>query len=516
VSLLWNSFALPAPKHDQFPAIDVEDSRIKLSRKAYVAMQLVMLASAFPPLFATVGELSGGTKPADTLSGGETLEGGEQLQVQEVDSLSDMDVLMEDLLNGGALKVKSSSITKTPARQSAAANYSGGSDERTAEERALDDELINLGYDPVIRIKVSDKGPKILNGFGSSGQNFVASDRPWVKCQKELGVQYFSKQGNKIKYWYSDKEKCYRPADASSEARSTLEKLEAFKGLANLFNNATRAERNKELDKARMVILSDVENNDLTHEEVEQKAQEMLPGHLQALPTNMALKTASWVSEDVVSQINEITDSTEQEERARLTKLIRDNSLMSEEWKAEDALVELSHLKDLVEDMVKQAQICTIVSESIKDNATSTELRSRMAQAVGIGGNLDTQFVEGLSPKAKLYLQNENFASKCDVQNLGVNKAVLIPAAIKNRIDEDALTKGEEKALNPIVQWWRQAYSRTANLEREQAEKLERLIDPHKLDNAARLGEIGLKKETYKEKIERAVDSSALSHLPRF
>jgi hypothetical protein len=230
----------------------------------------------------------------------------------------------------------------------------------------------------------------------------------------------------------------------------------------------------------------------------------------------MALKTASWVSEDVVSQINEITDSTEQEERARLTKLIRDNSLMSEEWKAEDALVELSHLKELVEDMVKQAQICTIVSESIKDNATSTELRSRMAQAVGIGGNLDTQFVEGLSPKAKLYLQNENFASKCDVQNLGVNKAVLIPAAIKNRIDEDALTKGEEKALNPIVQWWRQAYSRTAVQEREQAEKLERLIDPHKLDNSTRLGEIGLKKETYKDKIERSVDSSALGLLPRF
>jgi len=517
VNQYWNSLALPAPKHEEFPAIDIEDSRIKLSRKAYIAMQMVLLASGYPPLFATVGQLSGGTmEVAESENTEPKLEGGEQPVVQEVDSMNDIDSVMDDLLNGGALKVKSANVTKSPVRQSAAANYASGPDDRTADERALDDELVSLGYDPVIRIKVSDKGPKLLNGFGSAGQNFVASDKPWIKCQKELGVSYFSKQGGKIKWWYNDKDKCYRPADASSEARSTYEKLESFQNLARLINNATQSERNAEMDKARMVILADAENNDLTHEEVEQKAAELLPGYLQALPTNMALKTASWVSEDVVSQINEITDSTEQEERARLTKLIRDNSLMSEEWKAEDALVELSHLKELVEDMVKQAQICTIVSESIKDNATSTELRSRMAQAVGIGGTLDTQFVEGLSPKAKLYLQNENFASKCDVQNLGVNKAVLIPAAIKNRIDEDALTKGEEKALNPIVQWWRQAYSRTAVQEREQAEKLERLIDPHKLDNSTRLGEIGLKKETYKDKIERSVDSSALGLLPRF
>jgi hypothetical protein len=138
VNKLWPSRALPYPKHDQYPAIDIDDSRIKLSRKAYIAMQLVMLSSEFPPIFATVGQLSGGT--AEAVAAEPKLEGGEQ-QVQEVDSMADMDNLMEDLLNGGALKVKSATVTKSPLRQSAAANYSG-SDERTAAVRALDDELV--------------------------------------------------------------------------------------------------------------------------------------------------------------------------------------------------------------------------------------------------------------------------------------------------------------------------------------------------------------------------------------
>jgi len=102
------------------------------------------------------------------------------------------------------------------------------------------------------------------------------------------------------------------------------------------------------------------------------------------------------------------------------------------------------------------------------------------------------------------------------VQNLGVNKAVLIPSQIKNRIDEEALTRGEEKALNPVVQWWRQAYNRTAQAERKQAEKLERLIDPHNQSNAESLTDIGLRKATMEDKILSAVDRNAAALLPKF
>ena len=519
VNIAWELLVPDAvPAAGALPAIDVSESKRNLTRAEYIAMNLVGLSLIPAPLFATMGNLAGGV-----LQGGETQtqEMQTEMQIQELpapepESLDmDMDNLMNDLLTGGRDDVYGSSIKKPPVKQSP--RPSKAADDRTADEVELDIELERIGYPPVNRIKVGPNGPKILNKFGTNSTGvFVESDDPWLQCQKTLGVQYYSKVGNRIRYWYNDKEKCYRPADASSQARSTYEKLESFQNLARLINNATQSDRLQELDKARKIILADPANDRMSHDDVEALAHSMIPGNLQALPTYSALKTASWVSEDVVSQINEITDSSMAEERSRLMKLIRDNSLMSEEWKDEDALVELEHLKALVEDMVKQANQCTVVSESIKDNSTVTELRKNMHLAVNVGGTLDPEFKEGLSPKAKLYLNDANFASKCDVQNLGVNKAVLIPAQIKNRIDEEALTRGEEKALNPVVQWWRQAYNRTAMEERKQAEKLERLIDPHNQSNSESLTDIGLRKATMEDKILSAVDRNAAALLPKF
>jgi hypothetical protein len=157
--------------------------------------------------------------------------------------------------------------------------------------------------------------------------------------------------------------------------------------------------------------------------------------------------------------------------------------------------------------MVKQAAACTVVSEAIKNSTTMTDRREKMARAVGQGGKLSNEYVETLPSKAKILLQSDNFGSKCDVQNLGTNNAVILPVSIKNRIDEQELTKpGETPAVNPVVQWWRQAYAHTAKLERSKESKLEELLDPA---YAKASGEITVHKETAAQKLEKSLDPKA-------
>jgi hypothetical protein len=581
INVLWDQLQDPRAAAPGRPAISAEESKQQLPLKAYIAMNILAL-SGISPLFATVGQLSGGSIVDDTtygdftggetkaLTGGEdldakTLEGGEKLEggataleggakpleggdkpldggkssleggdvtqdlpVVELDAPTaelDMDFMMDDLLTGGGLRGGRRDETqeipkpllKRPETQVPARGRYRGNDHRTKEERELDEFLEDQGYEPVMRIKVGSGGPKLLNKFGTSESGvFIQSDTPWMQCQKQLGRQYYSVINGKIKYWYNEKAKCYRPIDGSSQARDTMKELEDFQKIARIMNNATQADRAAELEKARTIIVADPANNHLNADQIEELALEMIPGDLRALPTYAALKTASWVSEDIQSQIHEISDNTEAEQRASLMRIIKDHRLLTEEWEDQDPLVEQEHLRTLVEDMVKQANACTVVSEAIKNSTTATERREKMAKAVGQGGRLDPAYVETLPSKAKLLLAGDNFGSKCDVQNLGVNNAVLLPTSVKNRIDEQAIEAGhggDTPQLNPVVQWWRQAYAHTAKIERSKENKLEELLDPA---HAHATGEITLHKETAAQKLEKSLDPKArelLRHL---
>jgi hypothetical protein len=535
------------------PAISIEESKQRLPLKAFIAMNILAL-SGISPLFATVGQLSGGSivdetvfgefseAKNDTLQGGEaqslkggkssleggtsSLEGGQETEkaslgggdmtlpvaaVEAPNAELEMDFMMDDLLTGGATlrggreSPKPVVPIKRPETQVPRSGRYGGNDHRTRQERELDNFLEDQGYEPVLRIKVGPSGPKILNKFGTSESGvFIQSDTPWMQCQKQLGRQYYSIIDGKIKYWYNEKAKCYRPVDGSSQARDTLKELEDFQKIARIMNNAAQADRAAELEKARTIIVADPANNNLTAAQVEELALEMIPGDLRALPTYAALKTASWVSEDIQSQVQEITDNTEAEQRAGLMRIIKDHRLLTEEWEDKDPLVEMEHLRTLVEDLVKQAAACTVVSEAIKNSTTMTDRREKMARAVGQGGKLSNEYVETLPSKAKILLQGDNFGSKCDVQNLGVNNAVILPVSIKNRIDEQELTKpGETPVVNPVVQWWRQAYAHTAKLEKSKETKLEELLDPA---YARASGEITVHKESASQKLEKSLD----------
>jgi hypothetical protein len=556
ITQLFDQLQDEAPARPGRPAISIEESRRRLPLKAFIAMNILAL-SGVSPLFATVGQLSGGSIADDTtfgeisggekveaqLEGGETaekleggksdasLEGGQTaetkssleggdvtLPVVAVEAPSaelDMDFMMDDLLTGGAT-LRGGRETpkpvevpvKRPETQVPVRGRYGGNDHRTRQERELDNFLEDQGYEPVLRIKVGPSGPKILNKFGTSESGtFIQSDTPWMQCQKQLGRQYYSIINGKIKYWYNEKSKCYRPVDGTSQARDTLKELEDFQKIARIMNNAAQADRAAELEKARTIIVADPANNNLTAAQVEELALEMIPGDLRALPTYAALKTASWVSEDIQSQVQEITDNTEAEQRAGLMRIIKDHRLLTEEWEDKDPLVEMEHLRTLVEDMVKQAAACTVVSEAIKNSTTMSDRREKMARAVGQGGKLSTEYVETLPSKAKILLQGDNFGSKCDVQNLGVNNAVILPVSIKNRIDEQELTRpGETPVVNPVVQWWRQAYAHTAKLERSKESKLEELLDP---SYAKASGEITVHKESASQKLEKSLDPKA-------
>jgi len=540
VARAWNNLLPRIPAgtgvNSDFKGITEEDSRNSMNLRTFLAMNLIALSMYPTPLFATVGPLAGGEGESSEVSGEVSGEGSSEAvsegaasselegggAVQEVDAISpfeEFDNMMSEILTGGINESKRKKILP-PQRQSPKSKRNN--DDRTPEEIDLDEKFESLGYKPVNRIKVGPNGPKLLNKYGTENVGtWIASSSPWLDCQQKMGVQFYTKTARGIKYWYNDKAKCFRPADASSQARETFSKLEAFQNLARLINTATQAERVEELKKARAVINADSANDKLTVAEIEAMAQDMLPGHLQELPTTAALKTASFIGEDVASQLTEVYDNSEAEERSRLMSLIRTNNLMSEEWKDDDALVELERLKELVEDMVKSAKTCTLISEAVRDNSSKAELRKnmRMIQAQDFqNGGPNQQFKDSLSPKAKLLLESEtNFASKCVVQELGVNDAVLLPPGIANRIDTVELAKGGEaanKALNPVVQWWRQAYNRTLKKEKEEAMRIAEKIDPTRIGNVEELTELSLEKTTLESKIENAVDENARRLLP--
>jgi hypothetical protein len=527
VAMAWDQLLPRIPAgtgaNADFKGITMEESRNAMTLRTFVAMNLIALSMYPTPLFATVGPLAGGD---GEVAGGEgevpqqeKLEGGSIIEVDAVSAepVDEFDDMMSDILTGGLTRRR----TGPPQRQSPTSTRNN--DDRTQEEIEQDEYLSSLGYKPVNRIKVGATGPKLLNKYGTENTGtWVAESSPWLKCQRELGVQFYTKTPRGIKYWYNDKAKCYKPMDASSQARETFTKLEAFQNLARLINTATQGERAQELQKARDVINADPANSKLTVKEIEELAQSMLPGHLLELPTTSAIKTASWVGEDVASQLDEITDNSEAEERSRLMSLIRTNNLMSQEWKDDDALVELERLKELVEDMVKSARICTTVSEAIRDNSTKADLRKnlRMIQSGDFlqPGSQNMAFKESLSPKAKLILDSENnFTSKCVVQELGINDGVLLPPTIANRIDTKELAKGgdaADKALNPVVQWWRQAYHRTLMKEKEEAMRIAEKIDPTRIGNVDELSERSLEKKSLESKILNAVDANARKYLP--
>jgi hypothetical protein len=489
--------------------ITPEDSKESLTLRTFIAMNIVGLTSHPSPFFASVGKLAGGEESQ--------LEGGEASQIQEVEAVTpelEFDNLMNEILTGGRSRKLS-----PPQRQSPKSKRNN--DDRTQEQYELDKALEREGYPPVNRVKVGEKGPRQLNKYGTENVGtFQAVSEPVLECERLMGVSYYTKTPRGIKYWYNDKAKCFKPVDASSKARETYSKLESFQRLANWMNGATRKEREMELQKARDVIAADSAYDKLTHAEREELAESMLPGYLLEIPSTSALKTASFIEEDVREQLNEITDTSNAEERSKLMHLIRTNKLMEEEWKDEDGLVELERLKDLVEEMVKSAQLCTVVSEGVKDISTKADVKKNMqiVQSGDYSTPANQQFKESLSPKVKMLLDSENnFASKCVIQEIGVNDAVLLPPSIANRIDTVELGKtgnAGDKALSPIVQWWRMAYHHTAKKEKEVALRVAEKIDPSRVGNAQELTEKSLEKDTLEDKINRAVDENARKYLP--
>jgi hypothetical protein len=486
------------------------------TKREAIAMCLVWLVRNPAPLFASMGTLQGGEEETPMLKGGEAPAAETPAQVVEaVDSVeADVDYLLTGGLNNSNLK---GGIVQFDAPKHIREATIAARDNLTYQERELDMKLQKLGRRPIVHYEVGEKCPvsltKYNNLFGKNGSSeWVETSHPWTKCQEKMGFQFKTRNG----YCYPAEDKCYDTVDIKTRTINTVEMARNWKELAKLTNSLQQAEREAALQENRRQILSDEANNNISHSELEEMAHRMLPSSLRMLPDKVAVQAMVSLSEDVESQVHEMTDSSDEEQRRILNRLIREHRLLEEEWKDDNRELAAEYLNDLVKDLVENAKTCSNVSIAIKAQSSSAELRSNIRGALNYANTANTNtpslrpdFVQSLPEDTQVLIRSSTLANRCDAQNLYEQDAVLMPQRIKLRVPEEGDNIKEIKE-DGLINWWKKYHASTLERKQQKTNSLSKSLDPE--------GEITSQGSTDREQslqkqLETALDRDGLRLL---
>ena len=485
-----------------------------------IAMNLVWMTRNPAPLFATMGPLHGGEEEQPTLQGGETTEASAPVPEQQVEAVDSVEADVDYLLTGGISAVSSNlkgGIVQFDAPKHIREATIAARDNLSYQERELDMKLQKLGRRPIVHYEVGEKCPvsltKYNNLFGKAGSaEWVETSHPWTKCQEKMGFQFKTRNG----YCYPAEDRCYDNADIKTRTINTVELARNWRELAKLTNSLQQAEREAALQENRRQILSEEANSNISHSELESMAHRMLPANLRMLPDKVAVQAMVSLSEDVESQVHEMTDSSDEEQRRILTKLIREHRLLEEEWADPNKQQAAEYLNDLVKELVDNAKLCSNVSIAIKAQSSSAELRQNIKGALNYANTANTNvpslradFVQALPDDTQVLIRSTALANKCEAQNLYERDAVLMPQRIKLRVPEEGDIVKDVKE-DGLINWWKKYHASTLERKTKLTDKLSSSLDP--------LGEISSESTTDKEKslqkqLEVALDSDGLRLL---
>lgn len=454
-----------------------------------IAMSLVYVVRNPVPLFASMGTLHGGEEaPApETL----TLTGGAEsaLTTEPVDSL-DIDTEMDYVLTGGLKGGLNENIQQFDPPRHIREAIEASKEGLTYEERELQKKLQKANRKPIAHYEVGAKCPvsltKYNNLFGKSGSaEWVETKSPWVKCQEKMGFQFKTGTG----YCYPADDKCYSASDIKSATRSTAELLQNWQQIAKLTNSLKQVERENALQEARRMILSDETKQNISHSELEEMAHRMLPANLRMLPDKVAMESVIAVSEDIEGQVREMTDSSDQEQRNILRKLLWEHRLLYDRWQDPNKEQQAEYLNELTKDLVDNAKICANVSLAISAQSSSAQLKQNMrgalnyASSLVVGGtpSLTNEFVQSLPEDTQVLVRSTDLAAKCEVRPLYERDGVILPTQINAMLPEAEGGDGTELfevKENGLINWWKQYHASTLERRTKRNDKLSKSIDP--------------------------------------
>jgi len=457
-----------------------------------IAMSLVYVVRNPTPLFASMGTLHGGEEAAapETLSlTGGSAEGGE-VSAGTVEAL-DIDAEIDYVLTGGLKGGLNENIQQFDPPRHIREAISAAKEGLTYEERELQKKLHKLGRKEIAHYEVGAKCPvsltKYNNLFGKSGSaEWVETKSPWVKCQEKMGFQFKTNSG----YCYPADDKCYPSQDIKSATRSTAELLQNWQQIAKLTNSLKQVERENALQEARRMILSDDTKQNISHSELEELAHRMLPANLRMLPDKVAMESVIAVSEDIEGQVREMSDSSDQEQKAILRKLLWEHRLLYDRWQDPNKEQQAEYLNDLTKELVDNAKICANVSLAISAQSSSAMLKQNMrgalnyASSLVVGGapSLPNEFVQSLPEDTQVLVRSTDLASKCEVRPLYERGGVILPAQINAMLPpENDGADGEEifeVKNNGLINWWKQYHASTMERRTKRSDKLSKSIDP--------------------------------------
>ena len=475
-----------------------------------IAMAVVWMTRNPAPLFASLGNLQGGD---------ETLQGGEVQAEMQVEPVDAVEANVDYLLTGGLGQKRSVHPQFDPPRHIREALVVSRNS-LLEEERLLDMKLQKQGRKPVVRYEVGEKCPTSLskynNLFGKpGGTEWVETQHPWVQCQEKMGFQFKTSKGG---YCYPMDDKCYPSTDIKYRSETTLDKLQNFQAIANLKNSLDRDERLSALQRNRVAILADPKNENISHAELEEEAHRRLPARLRMIPDKVALQSMIAISEDVESQINEVSDSSDAEQRERLKRILTEHKLLQEQWSDPDPVIELKYLEDVVKDLVENAKLCASVSIAIKNQSSTADLKQNMRGALDYANNqaaLNPQFFGSLPEDVQVSLSSQQLAQKCDVEPLYERDAVILPVGIKTRLPSDTTESRDIESTvrsDGLIGWWQKYHASTVERKSRQNQRLSKIIDPEKASGETTAHN---REETLQRQLETALDKEGLGLLQK-
>jgi hypothetical protein len=486
-----------------------------------IAMSLLYLVRNPAPLFASMGTLHGGEgNTAEQLTGGST-ETAELPAVEPVDSMinSELDPLLSGGLEGG--KINENIQQFSPPRHIREAM------ERTRrglsyEEEEFEKQLRRAGRKGVVHYNVGDKCPvslsKYNNLFGKpSSSAWVETKSPWVKCQEKMGFQFQTNSG----YCYPADDKCYPASDMKHQIHSTAENLRNWQEVAKLTNALNQAEREDRLQEARRVILSEASNQNISHSELEEMAHRMLPANLRMLPDKVAMESVIAVSEDIEEQVRELSDDSDEEQKARLRKILFEHKLLQEQWYDPNKEQQAEYLNELTKELVENAKICTNVSLAISAQSSDEQLKQNMRGALNYATtmmtpnpSLPTEFIQSLPEETQVLIRSTTLANKCEVRPLYEKDGVILPTTINAMLPdpEDAnAPEISEIKHNGLINWWKQYHASTLERKTRKSDKLSKSIDPTFAEESKTVSRTS--EQTLQKQLEKALDSNGLRLL---
>jgi hypothetical protein len=505
------------------PAVAGAAPVIPRTLKEGLAMSLVYLVRNPAPLFASLGPLHGGEESKE-LSGGFTGETAEVPAVVEpVDSMinSEMDPILSGGIEGGRINENIQQFSPPRhIREAIAASKEG----LTYEERELEKKLRSKGRMGVAHYNVGEKCPvslsKYNNLFGKSGSAaWVETSHPWTKCQEKMGFQFKTNSG----YCYPADDKCYPASDIKHQVRTTADLVQNWQQIAKLTNSLKQVEREEALQNARITILSEPSNQNMGHSELEEMAHNMLPPNLRMLPDKVAMESVIAVSEDIEEQVRELSDDSDEEQKARLRKLLVENKLLYEQWHDSNKEQQAEYLNELTKELVDNAKICANVSLAISAQSSGAELKQNMRGALNYAStmmtpnpSLSTQFVQSLPEETQVLIRSSTLGNKCEVRPLYERDGVILPTQINAMLPAPDEVNGaniSDIKHNGLINWWKQYHASTLERKTKKSDKLSMSIDPNPDRSSEYRSTKNSNEETLQKQLEKALDPRALAIL---